>query len=350
MTAQSLTQRTEKLMSHDIWEEDNFLTVRKPGWHGLGVVLDEYPTRAEAQAIAHPWEPISEPVYLQDVVVEFDEWAGESKPYELYEEAPGFKAIRRSDSASLLGIVGEGYEPVTNNEMWDIAEALQGEASDVMFETAGSLQGGRKVWILVRLKDPIAINGDPNGATLPYFSLQNAHNGSGAFRGQATMTRIVCANTAQVADQEARARGTEFAFRHTLNVRDRIEEARMALGGWRESIEDWVQLSEHMLDVHLELEDVETFLERWIPMPPSGTATERVITNVEEARGQWWSAYNSVTCEGIRGTAQGVFAASTEYAEHYRRAHNKESAFKRAYLDSSQAVKSAQKLVMELAR
>lgn len=328
-------------MAHEIWENDNFLAVRQPGWHGLGVTLEDYPTREEAQKLAHPWEPITEPVFLKNLHVE-----GEFMSTTV-DEAPGFKAVRRSDDASLLGIVGEGYEPVTNNEMWDIAEALQGESSDVKFETAGSLQGGKKVWVLVRLADPITLKGDPNGATLPYFALQNAHNGTGAFRGQATMTRIVCANTSQIADQEASVRGTEFSFSHTLNIKDRIEEARDALAGWRHSLDAWQQLTEHMLTINL---DAHEFVERWIPAPPPGTASERVMRNVETARGQWWSAYNSVTCEGIRGTAQGVFAASTEYAEHYRKAQNAESAFRRTYLDSSKAVQTAQHLAMELAR
>lgn len=336
-------------MAHDIWSNDQILTVRKPGWHGLGVTLDDYPDREEAQQIAHPWEPITEPVYLADPGFEAPLIEGmDPEPVTIYTEAPEFKAVRRSDDGTLLGVVGDSYVPVTNGEMWDIAEALQGEADDVMFETAGSLQGGRKVWILVRLKDPIALSKDPNGTTLPYFALQNAHNGSSAFRGQAIMTRIVCANTSQIADQEARTRGTQFSFKHTKNVGDRIEEAREALLGWRHSINEWTQLTEHMLNVRVD--DVHEFLERWIPMPPPHTASERVIRNVEEARDLWWSAYNSQTCEGITGTAQGVFAASTEYAEHYRRANNRETAFRRSYLDANRAVQTAQKLVLELAR
>lgn len=338
-------------MAHEIWESDNFLTVRKPAWHGLGVVLDEYPTREEAQAIAHPWEPITEPVFLADVGVEFDDMAGESIPYERFAEAPDFKAVRRSDTGDLLGIVGEGYEPVTNNEMWDIAEALQGESkSGVKFETAGSLQGGKKVWLLVTLDEPLELAGDPNGATVPYYSLQNAHNGSGAFRGQATMTRIVCANTAHIADLDARARGTEFTFRHTKNVGERVEEARNALRGWRESLVIWKQLTEHMIDLRINHSDVSEFVDRWIPMPGENLASERVIRNVEEARAQWYSAFNSETCDGVQLTAHGVLQASIEYAEWYRNARTADTRFKRSYLDRNDIVQSAQKLVLEIAK
>ncbi len=48
------------------------------------------------------------------------------------------------------------------------------------------------VWVLVRLKEPLMVKGDKRGETIPYFALQNSHDGVGAFRGQATMTRIVC--------------------------------------------------------------------------------------------------------------------------------------------------------------
>src|SRR5699024_236789 len=114
-----------------------------------------------------------------------------------------------------------------------------GSAADVMVESGGSLKGGRLVWLLLRLKDPLVIEGDPRGATMAYYALQNSHDVSGAFRGQATSTRIVCANTSQMADMDARARGTECVFRHTRNVADRIEQARTALAGWRNALDDW---------------------------------------------------------------------------------------------------------------
>ena len=42
----------EQDMSHNITSTDNLFVVREPAWHGLGTVLDEYPTRAEAQKLA----------------------------------------------------------------------------------------------------------------------------------------------------------------------------------------------------------------------------------------------------------------------------------------------------------
>lgn len=338
-------------MAHEITHTDSLFVTRKPAWHGLGTVFENYPTRSEAQAIAHPWEPVSEPIYLSEPTFTSDE-NGDLSPHEVYTPAPGFQAIRRSDNGDLLGVVSDTYEPVTNNEMWDIAEAIQGSGVDVRYETGGSLRGGSKVWLLLTLDEPLTIPGDPNGATVPYYSLQNSHDGSGSFRGQATVTRIVCANTAQVADLDAKARGTEFTFRHTRSVTERIEEAREALLGWRSALDDYVAISTHLLDLTLPDGKVsaEEFVDRFLPEPPPGLATERVRSNVSEARRQWWTAFNSATCEGITGTARGLVEASIEYAEHYRRARSAETRFVRSFMDRNRVTSDAVKIATSIAR
>lgn len=334
-------------MAHQITSTDEMFSTRMPTWHGLGVILPEYPTREEAQAIAHPWEPISEPVYRS--VPYLDEQFNPPLPAERMEPIEGFQAVVRSDNGHTLGIMGEGYEPVKNDTLWDIAEAVEGSGVDVQYETAGSLDGGKKVWVLLKLQDPISIAGDPNGLTLPYYALQNSHDGSSSFRGQALVTRIVCANTAQVADMEARARGTEFTFRHTKNVGERIEEARQAVAGWRQSIEDWRVLSEHLLTLQAPLEVRREFLERFIPEPVGQVISDRVRANIAQARRDFMGVLYSPTCEGITDTASGLVAAATEYAEHVRRAHTKESRFTRSFLHRNQIVKDATRIALEVA-
>nr|DAI64388.1 MAG TPA: hypothetical protein [Caudoviricetes sp.] len=323
---------------------DGFMSVRQPAWHGLGTVLDDYPSRKEAQQLVHPWEPVSEPVYLATPMVTD---AGDLITQ--YEQAPEFQGLRRSDNGDLLGIVGDTYTPVLNSELWDVAEALEQSADDVMFETAGSLEGGKKVWILVRLKEPLKIKGDRRGETVPYFALQNSHDGSKAFRGSATVTRIVCANTAQLSDLESGNRGTQFTFRHTKNVKSRIEEAQQALAGWRYSVEQYQQMTEHMLTLDVMPSQVRGFAERWLGRPDPSLVSERVMNNYERQEQEWFDIYGSVTCEGITGTAAGLLQASIEFAEWGRKAHTPESRFKRTYLTQDKLVSSAQQMALEAA-
>ena len=327
-------------MAHGITAQDGMFSVREKAWHGLGVVLPEYPTRAEAQQLAHPWEPVTTPLFTEEYMV--DEQAG---PMTDFKEVPGYVAVQRSDTSSTLGVVSDTYQPVSNTEMWDIAEALEGESKgDVMYETAGSLKGGSKVWILVRLKEPLRLKGDDKTATIPYYALQNSHDGLGSFRGQALVTRIVCQNTAQLADLESKQRGTSFTFRHTRNVGDRIEEARNALAGWRDSVEEYRMLSEHLVTERISIDQAGEFVERFIPEPPPATATDRVRRNAAEARGQWRGIYMGEANERLLGTRWGLVQASVEYLQHARRANTEESRFQRTLLTQNQLVQDAMRI------
>lgn len=331
-------------MAHGITTRDGLFSVRQEMWHGLGTVLPEHPTREEAQQIAHPWEPITEPVYRMVPTVGPDESLTEQ-----VEQVEGFQAVVRSDTSETLGVVSSTYEPVKNSEMYDIAEALESSGDGmVKYETGGSLFGGRKVWLLLRLDEPLVLRNDPITATVPYYALQNAHDGSGAFRGQALSTRIVCANTSHLADLEASRKGTEFTFRHTRNVRDRIEEARAALEGWRSGLREWRLGQEALLGVRMDTAQEAEFIERFIPMPQAGLVSERVKTNVLNGQTTLRNILRGETLEGVHGTGYGAVQAAVEYRNHYQRARSQENRFRRSYLDRDRIVSDAVDLVREI--
>lgn len=343
-------------MSHGITSRDGLFTVREPAWHGLGQVLSDYPTVEEARAIAHPWEPELETIYRRQVVVDpgNDPGTGEMLHYE-YEPVTGFKEVTRSDTHDTLGVVTYTYEPVLNRTLYEIAESIEGaDSGRVMLETGGSLHGGRKVWLLLRLRDPIQIGGDPHGATIPYFAIQTSHDGTASLRGQAVLTRIVCDNTANAADLEAGARGTEFVFRHTRNIHDRIEQAKGALAGWRHGIDEYRRLMEHLVTVPVSGVQVEHYLRRFVPSPPAHLQSERVLSNVQAARQQIRDLLKSETTEGTEHTAYGLVQATIEYSQWFRRTKGgtlqarDESRFNRAYLNRSRLVRDAIALVQEV--
>lgn len=332
-------------MAHNITERDGVFSVREPMWHGLGTVLDAHPTRDEAQKLVHNWEPISEPLYRKVPVIHEDGSLETS-----FEEVEGWRGNCRSDNNGLLGVTTDTYELVSNAEMYDIAEAIEGEADgSVMYETGGSLKGGAKVWLLIRLRDHLEIPGDPNGAIIPYYALQNSHDGLGSFRGQATMTRIVCDNTAQMADFDSRNRGTQLVFRHTSSINERIDEAKMALSGWRDSLVDYQDMAQALLATGITSDQRREFIERFIPMPSENISSQFVRRNVEKAHQQFGAILQSPTTVGIEHTAYGLLSAGVEYLNHERKAHSQESRFKRSYLDRDKLTSHLTKLVREVA-
>jgi phage/plasmid-like protein (TIGR03299 family) len=282
-------------------------------------------------------------------------------------EIPGQKLVERSDNSAPLGVVTDSFGIVTNDEMWDVAEAVgqiasgDSELGDVKIETAGSLRGGRNVWILLRFIEPLQVAGDPNGATLAFFALQNGHAATGSFRGQGINTRIVCANTSAAADAEAKASGYEFTFKHTKNVSERVELAKAAVSMWRANVEAWQNAMDHLIHLSVDARQVEEFVQRFQPMPPQHLLTDKVRGNVETARSELRSILDGPTCVGINRSAYGLFQAGIEWSQHYRRTKGvgeteaeraqarMESHFRRSMLDDGGVRKSTFALAKAIA-
>ena len=109
------------------------------------------------------------------LVVKTPEWTddfGTKHPAELI-PAKGFKANLREDTGEVLGIVSDDYEVVDNRDAFRFLDALIG--SELHFETAGSLWGGRRVWCLARLPEYIELGGDLSAT---YVYVANSHDGS----------------------------------------------------------------------------------------------------------------------------------------------------------------------------
>ena len=117
---------------------------------------------------------------------------------------------------------------VDNRDAFRFLDALIG--SDLYFETAGSLWGGRRVWCLARLPEYVELGGDLSAT---YIYVANSHDGSMAVTAAATPIRIVCANTLGAALRQAEhgvnAQRT-FRFRHAGNLQTKLTEARRVLG------------------------------------------------------------------------------------------------------------------------
>ena len=345
-------------MSHNITSTDTVISVRDAGWHGLAKVKADYVTPEEARQEAFPWEPVTTPLYRAEPVI-LDDGTIETR----YVEIEGTVGVERSDNGEFFGAVsseyGETLASTNNKALTQVAESIEGiDAGDVRVETAGSLKGGRKVWMLLRLAEPLHITGDPHGTTIPYYALQTSHDGSGAFRGQALFTRVICDNTAQAADLEAQQRGTEFVFRHTASVGERIEEAKTALSMWRQNVLHWNEQMQELIEIPVTPVMRREFVERFIPAPVSeNSISKRVQTNIANARSEMFRLLGdgNVTTEGINDTAYGLVQAAVEFQQHVRGVRGKtelarmESRFNRAYLTRDNMTTVAIDLAREVA-
>ena len=205
-------------MPAGLTDSDSMLSVRVTPWHGLGAVLDQPPaTIAEAiEASGLGWSVAKEPIAIDRGETSVADWSAPR-----CEEIPGFYATVRQDTREVLGIVGERYRIVQNHEAFAFVDQLLG--SSINFETAGSLHGGRRVWVLATLPDHVEVGGD---SVRPYVLLMNSHDGSTAVIAATTPIRVVCQNTLNWGLQSARQK---FSIRHTEAVTQRVHEARRVL-------------------------------------------------------------------------------------------------------------------------
>jgi phage/plasmid-like protein (TIGR03299 family) len=215
-------------MSHGITSSDNMYSVRELPWHGLGAVLDEYPTSIDEalEKAGLGWRVTHGDILVVKRAAWTDEF-GIGHPADLI-PARGFKANLREDTGEVLGIVSDEYEVVENIDAFRFLDALIG--AEMHFETAGSLWGGRRVWCLARLPEYVELGGDLSAT---YIYVANSHDGSMAVTAAVTPIRIVCANTLgaalRLAEHGVGAQRT-FRFRHTGNLQAKFVEARKVLG------------------------------------------------------------------------------------------------------------------------
>ena len=184
--------------------ETMFYTREKP-WHGLGTLVAEAPESREALRIAGlNWKVLQEPVYTEND-----------------ELIQGYKANVRDSDRKILGVVTDRYKVIQNEEAFAFTDALLGEG--VRYETAGSLQEGRRVWLLARLPREYIIAGE---RISPYMVFSNTHDGSGAVKTALTPIRVVCNNTLNLALRTAKR---SWSMIHTGDISGKIEEAKNTL-------------------------------------------------------------------------------------------------------------------------
>lgn len=183
-------------------EVETMFYVREKPWHGLGIRVEKAPDSREALIVAGlDWSVIQKPVFTQDGV-----------------QVKGYYANVRDYDGSVLGVVTSRYKVVQNRDAFAFTDGLLGEG--VRYETAGSLMGGRKTWILAKLPEKYIIQGEQ---IMPYLVFSNTHDGSGAIKIAMTPIRVVCNNTLNLAlDNASRI----WSINHIGDTTAKLEDAK----------------------------------------------------------------------------------------------------------------------------
>jgi phage/plasmid-like protein (TIGR03299 family) len=314
---------------------------RGPAWHQLGFVADELMTAAEImdKAALGGWnvrkslgiaavipsgrclecKRATGAKHTQKCTVPSDPDRGNTDLVVTEEDtatladAPGWYSTIRtvpvSGEVQVLGVVGEDYTPVQNEEL---AKFLTGivEQSGAVFETAGSLRNGEDVFMTLKLPKGIRVGGVDDVEL--YLAGLNSHTGRRKLQVITTPVRVVCANT------ERAALGTQkssYTFRHTPGISGRIEEAKAAL----KLTFDWAEVfkveAEAMIKTKMANRKFDDLVKAVWPERFTGPTTEwRKPQNDqwESLQGLFKSAD---TQENIRGTVWAGYQSIVEYLD-----------------------------------
>jgi len=203
----------------------SFFSVKQKAWHGLGQIVEDYPTSEEA--IRHAgldYDVVKAPLFTKGSGIIETSQGIEIGDTEL--DVPNYFANIRNDNNAVLGVVGKDYQIVQNREAFSFFDSIVGGGNGILYETAGVLGNGERIFITAKLPDYIHV-GNGDDVTEKYIFLTTSHDGTGSITAAFTPIRIVCQNTLNAS---LRNMSNVVRIRHTSGAKQRLEDAHKVMG------------------------------------------------------------------------------------------------------------------------
>lgn len=291
-------------MAHELEIDANgnasmFYTGQTP-WHGLGIELPEAPSIKEAIfAAGLNWQVELKPLFTQD-----------SDCLDLIgKQVPAMACVRSTDK-SILGVVGTQYRPLQNADAFQFFQPFV-DNKLVNLETAGSLQEGKRVWILARIVENSDISITKDDIIRKFILLSNSHDGTMSVRVGFTPIRVVCANTLALSHNNAASK--LIRLRHGRSVVDNLAAIRDVMNLANQEFEATAMQFRQLASRQINRQDLRKYIKIVLDVSLDKKEDElstkqfNIINDIERrfdqgigqdligTRGTIWAAYNAVT-------------------------------------------------------
>ena len=311
--------------------KDSFFSVKQKAWHGLGTIVEQYPTSAEAIRYAGlDYEVIKSPLFT----CQRNETIGDNG--EIVEggqiPVPNHYATVRTDNHAVLGVVGKDYEIVQNRNAFEFFDAIVGGGDGILYETAGALGKGERIFITAKLPGYIKVG--HQDMIEQYLMLTTSHDGLGSITAAFTPVRVVCQNTLNAA---LRNHSNSIKIRHTASANDRLKQAHTLMGISGNLAGELEGLFNHWSTVRITDKQVKKLIQ--VAMAPN----KETITNLELGKFDKLSTnYTNIVdsvyeyalgsptqqMETTAGTIFGAYNAITGYFQNVRKYNDDDAKFK----------------------
>lgn len=191
-------------------------------WHGLGEEALEPLTSTEACKKAR----------LNDWGIHLECFTTESGAI-----GTDWMAIVRAMDNKVLGVAMPGWKAIQNERVFEFLDSLLQDGV-MRYATAGSLMGGKKIWILCQLTEDMQVGGD---VYKQYILAVVGHDRFTSIKFYYTNVRVICNNTLRVAQNSSEAMARVI---HSGNINQQFNEAKRLINlttGAQRRMTEWLE-------------------------------------------------------------------------------------------------------------
>lgn len=312
-------------------QKNSFFSVKEKAWHGLGQIITDYPTSAEA--IKHAGLNY---IVEKRKLFTLDNGLSNNDEVDLILhreiEVPNYYANVRTDTEDILGVVGKDYNIVQNVDAFAFFDSIVGGKDGILYETAGALGKGERIFITAKLPDYIHVG--RVDCIEKYLFLTSSHDGFGSITASFTPVRVCCQNTLNAA---LKNHTNSIKIRHTASAQERLKQAHQLLGITNQLANELEVVFNRWSKVRITDRQVKRLVQ--LAMAPNKETLNNIKTNKHD---EFSSAYTNIVNNVLeyastsptqqevstKGTVFGAYNAVTGYFQNVRNYKDDESKFK----------------------
>ena len=335
-------------------------------WHGIGFpILNDASPEEMLAAAGLNWTVSKRPLIAPptpETILSRELGCWPSTVYEGAEflEATDIFALVRDSDNKVLGPAGKNYIPTQNSQAFHFFKRFV-DAGHMSMDTAGSLQGGRQVWVLASINASFELAGGDR--VEGYLLLSSPHIWGRSLVIKFVPIRVVCQNTFTMAMNQT-WQGKSFRMPHirafdgeaemdamkTLDIAvdmfKEFEETAKLLSGARVSADVHIKYVADLFQPEL---IVDAYGKNFYKLPSSEQARALIDSNITVTTNQLnrvaFNVHNAINAqpgaglESSRGTMWGAFNAVTYYTDHIT-GRDRDKALYSAWFGPSSTIKT----------
>lgn len=229
---------------------------------------------------------------------------------------PRARAVVRMDTKQPLSVVGNRFRPIQNAQAFSFFDHLVGKRKAV-YESAGSCDRGRRVWIQAKLPGDLWITREDN--VEKYLLLTMLHGG-GSLWVLTTPRRVWCQNMLLAVLRDGKSHA--IRIRHVGNIDEKVREAERLLELSLGSFDGFVEQAKAFAGRMIRKEALAAYFKTLVPDPKDADSARAVSTR--ETLFRLFETGKGHTLPTVRGTLWAALNAVVEFVDHERSTRVKE--------------------------